>query len=108
VAHKPARGAGRTAVAALRELGAHPEGGVVAVYAGRYGPYVKWDKVNATLPREQTAEAVTLDEALTLIAAKRPERKGGTKTAASAKAPAKAAKKKAPAGKVAARKAASK
>ena len=28
---------------------------------GRYGPYVKWEKVNATLPKEIAPEAVTLD-----------------------------------------------
>jgi DNA topoisomerase I len=29
----------------------HPDGGRGAGDAGRYGPYVKWDKVNATLPK---------------------------------------------------------
>ena len=37
---------------------------------GKYGPYVKWAKVNATLPKEVTPEAVTLEEALALIAEK--------------------------------------
>ena len=64
-------GAGRgAAVAPLRELGSHPDGGTVAVYAGRYGPYVKWEKVNATLPKEMAPEAVTLAQALELIAAR--------------------------------------
>ena len=56
-----ARARPRRAVKPLRELGEHPEGGAVAVYEGRYGPYVKWDKVNATLPKEIAPEAVTLD-----------------------------------------------
>ncbi len=69
------------AAAALRELGAHPDGGAVQVMAGRYGPYVKWDKVNATLPKEMTPEAVTLDEALALIAEKAAKKGGGRKAA---------------------------
>jgi DNA topoisomerase-1 len=100
LAQKAARGAGRTAVAALRELGEHPDGGPVAVFSGRYGPYVKWEKVNATLPKEVTADAVTMEQALQLIAAKRPAKRKG---AAAQKAPAKAAKK-APARKTAPKK----
>ena len=44
---------------------------------GRYGPYVKWDKVNATLPKGTEPTAVTMDLALELIAAKAA--KGGKK-----------------------------
>ncbi len=73
LAQKAARG-GRPASSApagpLRELGAHPDGGVVSVMPGRYGPYVKWEKVNATLPKGMEPETVTLDEALGLIAEK--------------------------------------
>ena len=73
---------GRTAPTALRELGEHPDGGPVQVMSGRYGPYVKWAKVNATLPKEITPEAVTFEEALTLIAEKAAKKGGGRKTAA--------------------------
>ena len=31
-------------------LGEHPDGGPIAARAGRFGPYVSWNKVNATLP----------------------------------------------------------
>jgi DNA topoisomerase-1 len=107
LAQKAARGPGRGAeVKPLRVLGAHPEGGDIGVYAGRYGPYVKWEKVNATLPKELAPEAVTLEAALELIAAKKPA-KGGRKAAAKAgtnKAPAK----KAPAKKAGAKKATAK
>ena len=48
----------------------HPDGGEVQVMPGKYGPYVKWGKVNATLPKELKPEAVTLEEALALIAEK--------------------------------------
>jgi DNA topoisomerase-1 len=53
-----------------RELGAHPDGGKITVRAGRFGPYVNWGKINATLPKSMTAEDVTLEDALELIAAK--------------------------------------
>jgi DNA topoisomerase-1 len=53
----------------LRELGAHPDDGkVVEVYAGRYGPYVKHGKINASLPKDAAPEGVTLEEAVRLIA----------------------------------------
>ena len=65
---------------ALRVLGKHPEDGQsVALYAGRYGPYVKHGKVNATLPDKDAVDTVSLEEALALIAAKakRPGKAGG-------------------------------
>ncbi|REF67307.1 MULTISPECIES: type I DNA topoisomerase [Paracoccus] len=80
---------GRAAAAApLAELGEHPEGGPVQVMSGRYGPYVKWGKVNATLPRDLEPGAVTLERALELIAEKAA--KSGKKPAkkAAAKKPA--------------------
>ena len=38
--------------------------------AGRYGPYVKFGKINATLPKETDPQSLTLDQAIALIAAK--------------------------------------
>jgi DNA topoisomerase I len=71
LAQKAARGPGRAAAAApLRSLGEHPDGGDVQVMPGKYGPYVKWGKVNATLPKELAPETVSLEEALGLIAEK--------------------------------------
>src|SRR6478736_546890 len=56
---------------ALKVLGKHPaDNQPVALYSGRYGPYVKHGKVNATLPSENMITTVTLEEALELIAAK--------------------------------------
>ncbi|QFT94070.1 DNA topoisomerase 1 [Roseovarius sp. THAF9] len=67
----PGRGRGRTAAKPLKELGEHPEsGGPVNVMEGRYGPYVKWDKVNATLPKDVEPANVTMDMAVELIAEK--------------------------------------
>ncbi|MFM2354495.1 MAG: hypothetical protein RLZZ528_231 [Pseudomonadota bacterium] len=110
LAQKASRGSRTSsAPAALRDLGAHPDGGAVQVMAGRYGPYVKWEKVNATLPKDIAPEAVTLDEALALIAeksgksGKKPARKAAAPKATKPKAAAKTtgAKAKAPAKKTA-------
>ena len=60
----------RGAAAALKELGDHPDGGAMTVRDGRYGPYVNWGKVNATLPKGKDPASVTVEEALELIAAK--------------------------------------
>ncbi|MBU0689081.1 MAG: type I DNA topoisomerase [Gammaproteobacteria bacterium] len=75
----------------LRALGEHPDDKApIEVCSGRYGPYVRHGKINATLPKDVTPEAVTLEEALELIAARAA--KGGT---GKAKAPKKATAKKA-------------
>jgi DNA topoisomerase-1 len=106
LAQKASRGRGRTAAPGpLKVLGAHPDGGEVQVMPGKYGPYVKWEKVNATLPKEVEPEAVTLEEALVLIAEKAGKSGAKKKPAAKAaakKAPARPAAKKAPARKAAA------
>ncbi len=86
----------------LRELGEHPEGGAVALMDGRYGPYVKWEKVNATVPKGTDPAALTLEAAVELLA-ERIAAKGGKPKAK--KAPAKKpTAKKAPAKKTAAKK----
>jgi DNA topoisomerase-1 len=86
----PRRGGG-TAAQPLKTLGEHPEGGVIAVMPGRYGPYVKWEKVNATIPKDLSPEDLNIDQALELIAAKAGgARKTATPRKAAAKAPAKA------------------
>ena len=107
LALKATRGRSTAPTAPLRELGIHPEGGPVQVMPGKYGPYVKWGKVNATLPKELTPEEVTLDEALALVAEKAG--KGGKgKKAPAKKAAAKPAAKKAAVKKPAAKKPAAK
>ncbi|MEE8534464.1 MAG: type I DNA topoisomerase [Kiloniellales bacterium] len=68
-----------------RTLGEHPEGGAVTVNSGRYGPYVKHGRLNASLSRGMAAEQITLEEAVALLAAqaKKPKgKKGGKATAA--------------------------
>ncbi|ACY48590.1 type I DNA topoisomerase [Rhodothermus marinus] len=52
----------------LRVLGTHPETGEpVEVWEGRYGPYVKHGRTNASLPEGRAPEAITLEEALALL-----------------------------------------
>jgi DNA topoisomerase-1 len=78
----------------LRELGAHPKGGSVGLYRGRYGPYVSHDGVIASLPRNGDPTTFSLEQALPLLAAQRDKRKGRRKTGKTAStkaAPAKAA-----------------
>ncbi|MDZ4088398.1 MAG: type I DNA topoisomerase [Tabrizicola sp.] len=107
LAQKATRGGRAAPAGPLRTLGTHPDGGEIQVMPGKYGPYVKWEKVNATLPKGVEPEAVTLEEALVLIAEKAGKSGGKKKAApkkpAAAKAPAakKAAAKKAPAKKAA-------
>ncbi|WP_425045935.1 type I DNA topoisomerase [Primorskyibacter sp. S87] len=85
LAEKRANPRGRGAVAAkpLKELGDHPDGGQINVLDGRYGPYVKWEKINATLPKGVEPGDVTLEMALNLIAEKAAKK--GTKKKAAAK-----------------------
>ncbi|MEP0962602.1 MAG: type I DNA topoisomerase [Roseobacter sp.] len=101
VASRGRRGA---AAKTLRELGEHPDqGGPVSIMEGKYGPYVKWEKVNATLPKETSPEDLTMEAAVLLIdekAAKKGTKKrkapakktAAKKTTAKKKAPAKKAK----------------
>jgi DNA topoisomerase-1 len=59
----------------IRELGPHPDGGKpVGLYQGRYGPYVKHGKTNATLPKETALETLTLETALALLAQKKAQK----------------------------------
>ncbi|WP_370272950.1 type I DNA topoisomerase [Pseudooceanicola nitratireducens] len=99
VASRGGRGRGAKT---LKELGDHPEaGGPVSLMEGKYGPYVKWEKINATLPKETDPETVTMEQAVELIA-ERAAKSG--KKVTKKKAPAK----KAPAKKTAAKKPAAK
>jgi DNA topoisomerase-1 len=76
IAQKARRGPGRGAAQKpLRALGEHPEGGAVNLMDGRYGAYVKWEKINATLPKGTDKEALTLEAALDLVDAKRKAKK---------------------------------
>ena len=100
----------------LKSLGEHPDDGKpVEIYEGRYGPYVKHGKINATIPDGNEPADVTLEQALPWLeakAAKKGVKKKAVKKKASKKTPKakkaksppkKAANKKAPAKKTAAK-----
>ncbi|MDE0695272.1 MAG: type I DNA topoisomerase [Boseongicola sp.] len=60
----------------LKDLGEHPErGGSVTVLDGKYGPYVKWNKVNATVPKDTDPASIDMATAARLIEER--EAKGG-------------------------------
>ncbi len=73
----------------LRELGKHPETGRnVEICKGRYGPYVTDGQSNGTIGRDRDPEDVTMDEAVSLLAAAAERAKTKKKTTRK-KAPAK-------------------
>ncbi|MEO0799299.1 MAG: type I DNA topoisomerase [Pseudomonadota bacterium] len=104
IAEKAASGGkgrfGAAAAKVLKDLGEHPDvGGKIEVMDGRYGPYVKHGKINATLPKDKEPTDLTVEDAVKLIADR--AEKTGKKVGG-------AAKKKAPAKKAGAKKAAAK
>ena len=101
IAEAKERGRGRTSSREIKDLGAHPSGGEpVKIMDGRYGPYVKYQKINATIPKGQDPETLSMTEAVALIEARAA--KMGKKKPAAKKAAAK--KKAAPRKKTAAKK----
>jgi DNA topoisomerase-1 len=104
----------RGQAAALKDLGAHPEtGSPVRVLSGRFGPYIAADGINANVPKGTDPSAVTMEQAVALLAeraakggGKKPVKKAAAKPAP--KASAKPAVKKPAAKKVPAKKAVAK
>jgi DNA topoisomerase-1 len=104
--NEPPKGRRAAAPAApLKELGLHPrDNEPVQLLPGRFGPYVKHGKVNASLPKALSPETITLDQAVQLLADRevklaegggRPMRGARGKPAAAKKTAAKPAAKKA-------------
>lgn len=84
-----AKAKGRGGASTLKSFGDHPDGGgEITVKKGRFGPYVNFGKVRASLPKGTEVDDFTIEQAVELIA-----KKAGAK--GKKKAPAK--KKKAPA-----------
>jgi DNA topoisomerase I len=61
----------RSAPQPLRELGSHPEGGVIGLFRGRYGPYVSHNGVIASLPRDANPDTFSIEQAISLLEARR-------------------------------------
>ncbi len=81
----PGRRSG-SAAKPVKELGEHPEsGGAINIMDGRYGAYVKWEKVNATIPKDIDAKDVTMDQAVQWIAEKAAKKKPTRRKAATKK-----------------------
>lgn len=79
------RGRGGTAKV-LKDLGKHPsDEAPVQVLEGRYGPYVKHGKINATLPKDMAPDDLNIDQALELLAEKEKKGAGRKKKKAPAK-----------------------
>lgn len=52
----------------VRVVGKHPKDKKeIGVFEGKYGPYVKHGKVNASLSKDMTIESITVDEAVVLL-----------------------------------------
>ena len=88
----PKNGGRGAAATPIKTLGKHPDSEEdIALYSGRYGPYVKCGKINATLKKDMDPETVTLEQAVELVNAKA---KAPKKKTAKKKAPAKKTTKK--------------
>jgi DNA topoisomerase-1 len=77
---------GRGGRTALKDLGT-PEGSeeTIQLFDGPYGLYVKQGKVNASLPEGTTAESITLEQSLELLAAKAATKKSTAKASRATK-----------------------
>ena len=94
---KPKQGRGRAA--ALREIAVPGREDKIQLFSGRYGPYVKLGKINASLAEGMKPEDITLEQALDLIRAREGGEDEISGKGAKPKAPAKKAASKAGKGK---------
>jgi DNA topoisomerase-1 len=54
-----------------KPIGEHPsDGKPIVLKAGRYGSYLEHDRLRATLPKDMDADAVTVEQAVAVLAAK--------------------------------------
>jgi DNA topoisomerase-1 len=69
---QPKTGGRRGASAALKEMGPDPEtGSPILLKEGRFGPYVTDGTTNASLPRDETVDSISLERSIELLADKR-------------------------------------
>jgi DNA topoisomerase I len=53
----------RASATPVRELGTHPEdGSPVAIFEGKYGPFVRYGAVNVTIPKDTSIEEVKIEQ----------------------------------------------
>jgi len=85
LAEKKAKGFKRRGPEVLKELGNDGDGNAIKVLKGRYGPYVSDGHTNATIPEGNEPMAVTMEQALALLAeraaksGKKPKKKPAAK-----------------------------
>ncbi len=73
---------GRATAKVLRTLGEHPaDQAPVEILNGKYGAYIKHGKVNISVPKENSVEAITLEQAIALLATKEPAKATKAKAA---------------------------
>ena len=59
---------GRISSSEIKHLGEHPEDKKpVRVMKGKFGPYIKYKSINATIPEEKDPNEINMDDALILI-----------------------------------------
>jgi DNA topoisomerase-1 len=59
---------GRISSSEIKNLGEHPvDKKLVRVMKGKFGPYIKYKSLNATIPEEKDPNEITMDDALILI-----------------------------------------
>lgn len=67
----------RATAKVIKDLGKHPEDEKsIQLMEGKFGPYIKYKTLSVSLPKELTAETLTMEKALELL-----KEKSGTKTA---------------------------
>ena len=59
---------GRISSSEIKHLGEHPEDKKsVRVMKGKFGPYIKYKSINATIPEEKDPHEINMDDAIILI-----------------------------------------
>ena len=84
---EPSAKGNRPAREPAKSLGDHPDDGKpVTLNKGRFGPYVKWGKMMATVTKSYDAENLTLKDAVEILIAKAAKGPSGKPTAKKTKA----------------------
>jgi DNA topoisomerase-1 len=69
-----------------KAVGDHPaDSKPITLHSGRYGPYLRHGNILASLPRGMSEEEVTVENAVTILAAQAEKKKGKGGKAAGAK-----------------------